>query len=86
MSTGTIALQVGDVNDNCPTLTKQKEHICSDTEILTVTAVDSDGDPNSAPFNFLVVSGKSQGEWRVEPLNGMIPCFYLSQVSFAIYP
>ncbi|KAF3835609.1 hypothetical protein F7725_028167 [Dissostichus mawsoni] len=70
MSTGTIALQVGDVNDNCPTLTKQKEHICSDTEILTVTAVDPDGDPNSAPFNFLVVSGKSQGEWRVEPLNG----------------
>lgn len=71
MVTGTVALQVGDVNDNCPTLTNAVKYICSDTEVVDVTAVDEDGEPNSAPFSFSLVAEKSQGEWRVEPLNGM---------------
>ncbi|XP_037626194.1 desmoglein-2-like [Sebastes umbrosus] len=69
MVTGTIALQVGDVNDNCPTLTDHIEYICSDTEVVNVTAVDEDGDPNSAPLSFRLVAEESQGKWRVEPLN-----------------
>ncbi|XP_050924415.1 desmoglein-3 [Lates calcarifer] len=69
MVTGTVALQVGDVNDNCPTLTNAVKYICSDTEVVDVTAVDEDGEPNSAPFSFSLVAEKSQGEWRVEPLN-----------------
>uniref|UniRef100_A0A8P4KDP5 Desmoglein 2 n=1 Tax=Dicentrarchus labrax TaxID=13489 RepID=A0A8P4KDP5_DICLA len=69
MITGTIALQVGDVNDNCPSLTNDVEYICSDTEVINVTAVDEDGDPNSAPFSFSLVSEETQGEWRVEPSN-----------------
>lgn len=73
MITGTIALQVGDVNDNCPSLTNKVEYICSDTEVITVTAVDEDGDPNSAPFSFSLVAKDSLEEWRVEPLNGMVP-------------
>ncbi|XP_041791132.1 desmoglein-1-like [Chelmon rostratus] len=69
MVTGTIALQVGDVNDNCPSLTSNMKAVCSDTQIINVTAVDVDGDPNAAPFNFSIVTEKSQGEWRLEPLN-----------------
>uniref|UniRef100_A0A3Q3GTY3 Cadherin domain-containing protein n=1 Tax=Labrus bergylta TaxID=56723 RepID=A0A3Q3GTY3_9LABR len=67
--TGTIALQVGDVNDNCPTLTNNVEYICSDTQVVNVTAMDEDGDPNSDPFSFRLLEEKSQGEWRIEPLN-----------------
>lgn len=74
--TGTVALQVGDVNDNCPTLTSHVEYICSDTTVVNVTAVDEDGHPNAAPFNFSLVSDES--EWRVEPLNGMIQFLFLS--------
>ncbi|XP_049911254.1 desmoglein-2-like [Epinephelus moara] len=70
IATGTIALKVGDVNDDCPTLTNHVEYICSDTEVINVTAVDKDGDPNSAPFTFLLVEEESRGDWRVEPLNG----------------
>ncbi|XP_035526807.1 desmoglein-2-like [Morone saxatilis] len=69
MITGTIALQVGDVNDNCPSLTNDVEYICSDTEVINVTVVDEDGDPNSAPFSFSLLSEETQGEWRVEPSN-----------------
>lgn len=76
MVTGTIALQVGDVNDNCPSLTSNMKAVCSDTQIINVTAVDVDGDPNAAPFNFSIVTEKSQGEWRLEPLNGMVPYLY----------
>ena len=70
MTTGTIALKVGDTNDNCPSLVNRLEHVCEDTEVVHVTAVDKDGDPNSAPLTFSIVTKESQGEWRVEPLNG----------------
>lgn len=70
MATGTIALQVGDANDNCPSLTSTVEYSCSGTEVFTVTAVDEDGDPNAAPFTFSLVEGESQGEWGIEPANG----------------
>lgn len=72
MATGTIALKVGDANDNCPSLVNRVEHVCTDTEVVNVTAVDEDGDPNSAPLNFSIVTKESRGEWRVEPLNGEV--------------
>ncbi|XP_019132311.2 desmoglein-2-like [Larimichthys crocea] len=70
--TGTIALQVGDENDNCPSLTNNVRYTCSDTEVIYVTAVDEDGDPNSAPFSFSLLEKESQDEWRIEidPFNG----------------
>lgn len=76
--TGTIALQVGDENDNCPSLTNNVRYTCSDTEVIYVTAVDEDGDPNSAPFSFSLLEKESQDEWRIEidPFNGMITYFY----------
>lgn len=70
MVTGTIALQVGDVNDNCPSLASDMEYSCSGEEVLAVTAVDQDGDPNSAPFTFSLVEEKTRGRWRLEPANG----------------
>lgn len=74
--TGTIALQVGDINDNCPTLTNRVEYICSDTEVFNIIAEDEDGDPNSAPFTFSLVAEESTGEWKVEPLNGMDTLYF----------
>lgn len=75
MVTGTIALEVGDVNDNCPSLANNVEYICSDTEVINVTGIDEDGDPNSAPFTFSLTEEESQGEWRVEPLNGTLSVY-----------
>lgn len=84
--TGTIALKVGDVNDNCPVLTHNVEYVCSDTEVINITAVDEDGEPNSAPFSFSLVP-ESQKEWSIEPLNGMVPYFstvFFEQLFFQI--
>lgn len=76
IATGTIALQVGDVNDNCPSLVNNIEYACAGTEVINVTALDVDGDPNSAPLSFEFDAGESQRNWRIEPLNGMILLIY----------
>ncbi len=75
-ATGTVALQVGDANDNCPTLTNNVQYVCSDTEVINVTAVDEDGDPNSAPLSFSLITEESRKEWRIEPTNGVVPYFW----------
>ena len=68
-ATGTIAIQVEDFNDNCPTLTSTNQTVCFQDNVVYVTAVDGDAYPNGAPFEFKVVSNTKE-EWSVERLNG----------------
>lgn len=68
-ATGTIAIQVEDFNDHCPTLTATTQTLCFEHTAVYVTAVDRDEAPNSAPFEFTVIQG-SAGKWMVEHLNG----------------
>lgn len=65
-ATGTIAIQVEDFNDHCPTLTSTTHTMCYEDNFIYVTAIDQDQFPNSAPFQFTVVEGTS---WSIEPLN-----------------
>ncbi|XP_031418740.1 desmoglein-2-like isoform X2 [Clupea harengus] len=67
-ATGTIAIQVEDFNDNCPTLTSTNQTVCFQENVVYVTAVDGDAYPNGAPFEFKVVSNTKE-EWSVERLN-----------------
>lgn len=67
-ATGTIAIQVEDFNDHCPTLTATTQTLCFEHTAVYVTAVDRDEAPNSAPFEFTVIQG-SAGKWMVEHLN-----------------
>lgn len=69
-ATGTIVLQVGDANDNCPTLNTSVEYICWDTRVVNITGQDKDADPNGGPFSFSVVAEKSSQKWRLESLDG----------------
>lgn len=69
-ATGTIAIQVEDFNDHCPTLTSTTETMCHWDNFVYVTAKDEDDFPNSAPFDFTVIEESSKGKWVVEPLNG----------------
>lgn len=69
-ATGTIAIQVEDFNDHCPTLTSTTHTMCFQDNFIYVTAIDQDEFPNSAPFDFTVV----EGSWNVEPYNGKIFC------------
>uniref|UniRef100_A0A674MY22 Desmoglein-2-like n=1 Tax=Takifugu rubripes TaxID=31033 RepID=A0A674MY22_TAKRU len=68
-ATGTIAIQVEDFNDHCPTLTSTTETMCHWDNFVYVTAKDEDDFPNSAPFDFTVIEESSKGKWVVEPLN-----------------
>uniref|UniRef100_A0A668AI05 Desmoglein 2 n=1 Tax=Myripristis murdjan TaxID=586833 RepID=A0A668AI05_9TELE len=68
-ATGTIAIQVEDFNDHCPTLTTTTQTMCDGDNVVYVTAIDQDEFPNSAPFHFSVINEKSDGKWTVEHLN-----------------
>lgn len=68
-ATGTIAIQVEDFNDHCPTLTTNVQTMCTIQEAIYVTAVDEDAPPNAAPFTFNIVPEKTKGKWSVEHLN-----------------
>lgn len=71
-ATGTIAIQVEDSNDHCPELTTTTQTICLDNNVIYVTAIDKDEFPNSAPFEFTVIPGSSNGKWTVEHFNGKV--------------
>ena len=68
-ATGTIAIQVKDFNDHCPELTYTNHTMCLDQHVVYVTAVDPDEFPNSAPFEFRVITENKQ-TWTTEQLNG----------------
>ncbi|XP_067274602.1 desmoglein-2.1-like [Pseudorasbora parva] len=69
MATGTIAIQVEDFNDHCPTLLSKVQTLCTDKDAVLVTAVDEDAPPNGAPFTFNVVPEGTKGKWSIEHLN-----------------
>ncbi|KAK1887323.1 Desmoglein-2 [Dissostichus eleginoides] len=68
-ATGTIAIQVLDSNDHCPTLTTTHSTQCTDETTVYVTAFDEDIDPNGAPFTFRVIPDGTRGSWDVEVVN-----------------
>ncbi|KGL72650.1 Desmoglein-2, partial [Tinamus guttatus] len=68
--TGTVLLQIEDVNDNCPTIVDPVRTVCSDTKSIDVTAADPDSYPNSAPFSFtLIEQEKTANKWMIGSRN-----------------
>uniref|UniRef100_A0A3B4V411 Desmoglein-3-like n=1 Tax=Seriola dumerili TaxID=41447 RepID=A0A3B4V411_SERDU len=68
-ATGTIAIQVEDFNDHCPTLTSDIQTMCTTDDAVIVNAKDEDGFPNGPPFDFAIVPEGTEGKWQVEHLN-----------------
>uniref|UniRef100_A0A8C4RGR8 Desmoglein 4 n=1 Tax=Erpetoichthys calabaricus TaxID=27687 RepID=A0A8C4RGR8_ERPCA len=70
-STGTIAIQVEDFNDHCPTLTTTSTNLCTDDKSIVVTAVDQDFDPNGPPFKFTIINepNMKDKQWTIEKIN-----------------
>uniref|UniRef100_A0A8D3B913 Cadherin domain-containing protein n=1 Tax=Scophthalmus maximus TaxID=52904 RepID=A0A8D3B913_SCOMX len=68
-ATGTIAIQVTDSNDHCPTLITKHNSLCSNEKTVFVTGCDEDVSPNSAPFTFRIITDGTQGNWVVEVIN-----------------
>ncbi|XP_051879662.1 desmoglein-3-like [Pristis pectinata] len=63
-STGTILINVEDVNDNIPNFDNLQPCMCSHAKYLNVTASDADGVPFGAPFRFNV---QSEQTWKLGP-------------------
>uniref|UniRef100_UPI001ED82BB2 desmoglein-2-like n=1 Tax=Scatophagus argus TaxID=75038 RepID=UPI001ED82BB2 len=69
MATGTVAVQVEDFNDHCPTLTSNIQTMCTTHDSVIVNAKDEDVFPNGPPFDFVIVQVGTKGKWQVEHLN-----------------
>lgn len=74
-ATGTIAIQVEDFNDHCPTLVSNVQTLCTDKDAVLVTAKDEDAPPNGAPFDFSIVPEGTTGKWTVEYMNDTTAIF-----------
>ncbi|KAM9796220.1 desmoglein-2.1-like [Syngnathus typhle] len=68
-ATGTVAIQVEDFNDHCPTLTSTLETLCIPNDAVVINAIDEDDSPNGAPFTFEIIPKGTKGKWQVEHLN-----------------
>lgn len=68
-ATGTVAIQVKDFNDHCPTLTSNIQTMCTTDDAVIVNAKDEDAFPNGPPFHFDIVPEGNEGKWQVEHLN-----------------
>ncbi|KAJ0065393.1 hypothetical protein NL108_009549 [Boleophthalmus pectinirostris] len=68
-ATGTIAIQVEDFNDHCPTLTSTAQTLCLTDDAILINAQDRDAFPNGPPFHFTIVPENTQGKWQVQHLN-----------------
>lgn len=69
-ATGTVAIQVEDFNDQCPTLTSNIQTMCTTDDAVIVIAQDEDAWPNGPPFHFAIIPEGTEGKWLVEHLNG----------------
>lgn len=69
-ATGTVAIQVEDFNDHCPTLTNDFQTVCTPHDAVIVVAKDDDVFPNGAPFVFEIIPEGTKGKWQVEHYNG----------------
>uniref|UniRef100_A0A8D0GQB8 Desmoglein 2 n=1 Tax=Sphenodon punctatus TaxID=8508 RepID=A0A8D0GQB8_SPHPU len=71
-ATGTIAIQIKDINNHCPTLETPVRTECLDATFINVTAVDRDAYPNGAPFTFTIID-EPEGmakEWKIGQVEG----------------
>ncbi|RXM96961.1 Desmoglein-2 [Acipenser ruthenus] len=75
-ATGTVAIQVEDFNDHCPTLTSTSTDMCSDDKSVIVTAVDEDADPNSVPFKYKIVDEPEGTSMLLRPTKTFWPGQY----------
>ncbi|XP_072113932.1 desmoglein-4-like [Mobula birostris] len=57
-ATGTIVINVEDINDHVPKFTNPQPCMCSQAKYLNVTANDADGAPFGAPFHFNIQSNQ----------------------------
>ncbi|XP_039666442.1 desmoglein-2-like isoform X1 [Perca fluviatilis] len=67
--TGTVTIDILDVNDNCPVLTTDFHTMCTTDVSVIVNAEDKDSYPNRPPFDFVIIPEGTQGKWQVNPLN-----------------
>lgn len=61
---------VEDTNDHCPVLVKMPQTMCMDHNVIYVTAMDNDLEPNGPPFVFTIVPGSTKEALMVEQING----------------
>ncbi|XP_015270042.1 PREDICTED: desmoglein-2 [Gekko japonicus] len=71
-ATGTIAIQVQNVNFHCPTITTRATTICADAKFANISVEDHDPHPNGGPFTFSVIDEpeRMSDKWVIGQVDG----------------
>lgn len=71
-ATGTILIEVENVNDHCPTLTSPERTICADEKYINITAEDWDAHPYGGPFTYTILDGpeRMSDTWVIGQADG----------------
>ncbi|XP_051879528.1 desmocollin 2-like protein [Pristis pectinata] len=89
-ATGTVVINLIDVNDNRPIISNKDLHICEngDQQFVNISAEDLDASPNAAPFTFLLADDPPEikNKWKIfnqmgsfaymKPVDDMIPGYF----------
>lgn len=81
--TGTVIIQVEDVNDNMPTIPAGNLVLCQkkgELGSLMIVAEDKDQAPFSSPFTFSLPQD-NDGKWSLTRFNGRCLCFHTAALS-----
>lgn len=66
-----VTLQIKDVNDNKPLLTKNHADLCVKTlDPVIIEAEDPDGDPYGEPFTFTLEKQPKYPNWKLDTVSG----------------
>lgn len=71
-ATGTICIEVPDVNDYCPVIVAERENICIASPSILISAADVNSHSYGSPFTFCVVNEPpgTANIWDIRSVNG----------------
>uniref|UniRef100_A0ACB8FDI4 Uncharacterized protein n=1 Tax=Sphaerodactylus townsendi TaxID=933632 RepID=A0ACB8FDI4_9SAUR len=84
-ATGTIVLQIEDVNDNCPTITSEVRKVCMSSPTVTITATDLDDYPNGQPFKYTIIAQPPESSWTIKVVNDTSAQLSTVKMDFVIH-
>ncbi|KAB1258453.1 Desmoglein-4 [Camelus dromedarius] len=86
-ATGTICIEVPDVNDYCPVIVAERETICIASPSILISATGMDDHPYGSPFTFCVVDQPpgTADSWDIRSINATSAILTAEQTLYPSY-
>nr|XP_031546175.1 desmoglein-4 isoform X1 [Vicugna pacos] len=86
-ATGTVCIEVPDVNDYCPVIVAERETICIASPSILISATGMDDHPYGSPFTFCVVDQPpgTADSWDIRSINATSAILTAEQTLYPSY-